>query len=220
MVSAWFGGAGPGLLAIVVSGIGFYYGFLPPPHSVVSKPAQIPRFLVFVVSAVVVGSLSVAHRWAAQTLRIARDKLSETVQELKKSNDALSRSEAYLAEAQTLSHTGSAGWNVPTGELFWSDETFRIFGYELSFKPTMERVLQRVHPEDLARVQQALEAASHGQKLDIENRSAQLRRTRPGTPPNQGATGFLEGVGAITDITTVKNAFEEIRTLRDQAYLH
>jgi len=167
--------------------------------------------------------LSVAQRWAAQSLRIARDNLSDTVQKLKKSNEALSRSEAYLAEAQTLSHTGSAGWNVSTGELFWSDESFRIFGYERSFKPTMERALQRVHPEDLARVQQALEAASHGQKLDIENRlvmpDGSVKTVHvQGHPQNQEATGVLEVVGAITDITTVKNAFEEIRTLRDQLY--
>jgi PAS domain S-box-containing protein len=223
MVSAWFGGVGPGLLAVVLSGIAFYHGFLPPIHSFVSKPAQMPRFVVFVVSALVVGSLSVAQRWAAQSLRIARDNLSDTVQKLKKSNEALSRSEAYLAEAQTLSHTGSAGWNVSTGELFWSDESFRIFGYERSFKPTMERALQRVHPEDLARVQQALEAASHGQKLDIENRlvmpDGSVKTVHvQGHPQNQEATGVLEVVGAITDITTVKNAFEEIRTLRDQLY--
>ena len=223
MVSAWFGGVGPGLLAIVFSGIAFYYRFLPPVHSFVLKPEEIPRFVAFVVSAFVVASLSVAQRWAAQSLRTARDSLKDTVQELKKSNDALRRSEAYLAEAQSLSHTGSAGWNISTGELVWSDETFRIFGYDLSFKPTMEEVLQRVHPEDLGRVQQALAAASHGEKLDIENRllmpDGSVKTVHvQGAAQDQEVTGFSELIGAVTDITAARNALEEIRTLRDQLY--
>jgi len=168
--SAWFVCAGPGSLATVLSAPAFYYSFLTPIDSFAAKPSEIPRFLAFIVSALFVGSLGVAQRWAAQSLRKARDRLSDTVQTRKKTNEALARSEVYLAEAQTLSHTGSAGWNVSTGELFWSDETFRIFGYERSFRPTVERVLERVHPDDLRTVQQALEAASHGQKLDIQHR--------------------------------------------------
>ena len=46
------------------------------------------------------------------------------------------RSEAYLAEAQRLSHTGSFGWRVSTGEIIWSEETFRIFHYDRTTKPT------------------------------------------------------------------------------------
>ena len=223
MVSSWFGGVGPGLLAIAFSSIAFYHGFLPPLHAFVLKPEQIPRFVAFVVSATVVGSLSVAQRWAAQSLRRARDDLKETVRKLEETNEALVKSEAYLAEAQTLSQTGSAGWNVSTGELFWSDETFRIFGYEPSFKPTMEKILERVHPGDLARVRQALEAASHGEKVDLEHRlvmpdgsvkTVHVVAHRGNPEP----AGVLELVGAVTDITAEKNAFEEIRTLRDQLY--
>src|SRR5262249_31324979 len=67
--------------------------------------------------------------------------------ERKRAEDSQRKSEAYLAEAQRLSHAGSFGWNVSSGEIFWSDETFRIFEYDRgSFKPTLERVLQRVHP--------------------------------------------------------------------------
>ena len=250
-------------------------------HSLGSKPEEMPRFLAFVVSALVVASLRVAQRWAAQSLRVASDDLKETVRELERTNEtlqqeiaerkraeqarqeteeqwkagfesnptmyfivdsdgtiatvntlgaehlgykvdellgqpvldifhepdraavqkhaqecfaqpgrnmrwearkirkdgamlwvretgnavflkkrpvllvvcediteqkraeeearrnheALVKSEAYLAEAQSLSHTGSAGWNVSTGELFWSDETFRVFGYERDLLP-------------------------------------------------------------------------------------
>src|SRR5580700_5569017 len=60
----------------------------------------------------------------------------------------LRRRESYLAEAQRLSHTGSFGWRVSSGEIFWSDETFRIFEFAPSSKPTIEFILSRVHRED------------------------------------------------------------------------
>src|SRR5580693_5245114 len=69
MFSAWFGGVGPGLLATLFSGLAFYYSFLPPVDSFVTKPSQIPRFLIFVVSALFVGSLSVAQRRTTESLR-------------------------------------------------------------------------------------------------------------------------------------------------------
>src|SRR3984957_20887386 len=62
ILSAWFGGIWPGLLATALSGFTFYYFFLPPIHSVGAKPDEIPRLLVFMTSALFVGSLSVAQR--------------------------------------------------------------------------------------------------------------------------------------------------------------
>src|SRR5437870_11087874 len=75
----------------------------------------------------------------ASSIRIAR-------------HHAEQRQEAYLAEAQRLSHTGSFGWRVATGEIIWSEETYRIFQYNRNATPTVENVLQRVHPEDAAQV--------------------------------------------------------------------
>ena len=89
MFSAWFGGIAPGFLAVVLSAFVFYYSFLPPIDSLASKPEQIPRFIVFVVSALFVGALSAAQRAATESLRRARDKLNETVQELKKTNEEI-----------------------------------------------------------------------------------------------------------------------------------
>src|SRR5437667_8676280 len=70
------------------------------------------------------------------------------------------RQEAYLAEAQKLSHTGSFGWRVSTGEIMWSEETFRIFQYDRATTPSLELILQRVHPQDAAQVKQTIERAS------------------------------------------------------------
>jgi DNA-binding NtrC family response regulator len=222
MFSAWLGGVGPGFLATILSALAFYYSFLPPVDSFVAKPNEIPRFLIFIVSALFVGSLSVAQRRTTESLRRTRDDLNETVKELKKTNEALGKSEAYLAEAQTLSHTGSFGWNASTGELFWSEESFRIFGYERTLKPTVQLALERVHPEDVHLVQEALDGASHGKDLDLEHRlvmpDGSVKRVHIlGRALNQGA-GKSSFVGAVMDITAMKNAFDEIKILRDQLY--
>ena len=171
MLSACVGGVGPGLVATILSAAVFYYGFLPPVFSVVAKPGQTPRFVVFVASAVLVGSLSAAQRRVTEKLRRACDKLEQTVQELKRVNDALGKSEAYLAEPQTLSHTHSFGWGASTGELVWSEETFRIFEYDRTIKPAVALVHERIHPEDVERVQQAFTAiAQNGSSIDLEHR--------------------------------------------------
>ena len=89
MFSAWFGGIAPGSLAVLLSAFVFYYSFLPPTDSLASKPEQMPRFIIFVVSAFFVGALSAAQRIATESLRRAHDKLNESVQELKKKNEEI-----------------------------------------------------------------------------------------------------------------------------------
>ena len=78
--------------------------------------------------------------------------------------------EAYLAEAQRLSHTGSFGWN-PSSGFIWSDETFRIFGFDRGISPTIETVIDRTHPEDVERVRQFIEGEPRdGKDYDLEHR--------------------------------------------------
>ena len=128
--SAWFGGTGPGLWAAVLSTLAFYYYFLAPTYSLVVKPEEIARLVVFMVSVLFVGSLTAAQRGATESLRRARDELKGTVQDLERTNEALQtesrerkraeealrRSENYLAEAQRLTHTGSWVWQVAGDE--------------------------------------------------------------------------------------------------------
>jgi DNA-binding NtrC family response regulator len=223
MFSAWFAGIGPGLFATALSALSFYYFFLPPAHSFTAKPGQAARFFIFFISALFVGSLSAAQRGATEFLRRARDRLSETVKELKKTNEALGKSEAYLSEAQALSHTGSFGWNVLSGELLWSEETFRIFGYDQKVIPTLQLVLSRIHPDDVHRAQQALDAAmQQSSNLDLEHRllmpDGSVRRVHLLGRVLDRRSGKPDFVGAVMDITTMKNAFDEIQLLRDQLY--
>jgi C4-dicarboxylate-specific signal transduction histidine kinase len=107
ILSAWFGGIGPGLLATAFSALAFYYYFLPPIYSLDAKPGETPRLVIFMVSALFVGSLSAAQRSVTESLRRARDDLKGTVQELQSTNEALQaqsrerkRAEEALSQAQ------------------------------------------------------------------------------------------------------------------------
>src|ERR1700688_364011 len=83
----------------------------------------------------------------------------------------LHQAQAYLSEAQKLSQTGSVGWVPSSGELFWSSEMYRIFDYDPAIKPTLEMILQRVHPEDRSMVQQLLDRASRtGHEWNLDYR--------------------------------------------------
>src|SRR6266550_4877920 len=129
--------------------------------------------------------------------------------------EALRRSEAYLAEAQKLSLTGSFGWNVLTGELVWSDETFCIMGYDRSVKPTLELVFKRVHPDDVTLVQQTVDFAARNETdLDFEHRllmpGGSLKHLHVVARPTKTEPGAAEFVGAVMDITERKKAAEAL----------
>src|SRR6266404_5902483 len=103
---------------------------------------------LFSIAALFVTLLSSAQRVAAESLRRSRDDLLAAFEHQKQVEGVLQHSEMYLAEAQRLSQTGSFGWDVSSGEIFWSEESFRIFGYDKTPSVTVDMVLQRVHPED------------------------------------------------------------------------
>src|ERR1700736_5291706 len=91
--------------------------------------------------------------------------------DLSRAEEALRRSEAYLAEAQKLSHTGSFGWDVSSGKIYWSQETFSIFACSPAPEPTLELVFHRTHPEDRALVRQVIDRVSRERKhFDFEHR--------------------------------------------------
>src|ERR1700730_5351500 len=126
------------------------------------------------------------------------------------------RSETYLAEAQRLSHTGSFGWRPSTDEIIWSDETFRIFQYDRSTKPTVELVLQRVHPEDAALMQQTIERASQdGKDFDLESRllmpDGSVKHVHIVAHAERDESGEIEFVGAVMDTTQSKRAEKKLR---------
>jgi PAS domain S-box-containing protein len=129
----------------------------------------------------------------------------------------LQRREAYLTEAQRLSRTGSFGWRPDTGEIVWSDETYRIFEYDPAEKPTISMVLQRTHPEDRALVQQIIENVSKsGTDFKQEYRlllpDGRVKHVLAIAHAAQNVSGDREFVGAVTDITERKTADEALRS--------
>jgi len=136
----------------------------------------------------------------------------------------LRRREAYLTEAQTLSHTGSFGWKPDTGDVVWSDETYRIFEYDRSVKPTIDSVMQRVHPQDRADFQRVIDGASRG-TTDFEHTyrlllpDERVKHVHAIAHALQDASGNREFVGAVTDITERKTNEERVRRLVEAGIL-
>ena len=108
MFSAWYGGVRPGLLALALSLLAFVYYFVTPIYSLHMPANELPRVVIFLLSGLFVGSLSAAQRRATQSLRIARDDLSRTVQELMRTNEALQMENAERQRAQEALHQAQA----------------------------------------------------------------------------------------------------------------
>src|SRR5438309_737318 len=158
--------------------------------------------VTFIVLGLALLTAWVDRQFAAQTLEMQEAKLQ--------------RSEAYLAEAQRLSHTGSFGWRPSTGEILWSDETFRIFQYDRTTIRTVELILQRIHPEDAGLVKQIIERASQdGKDFDYECRLAMpdgsIKYVHVVARAVRDESGGIEFIGAVTDITDRKQAEEALR---------
>src|SRR5215813_14102305 len=141
----------------------------------------------------------------------------------------LREAQAYLAEAQRLSATGSFGWKPACGEIVWSEETHRIFALDPATKPTIEFLLSRVHPEDQDSVQDLIERA----RREVQNWDLDYRIVMPegavkhlhvvAHAVDDESTRGIEYVGAVMDVTAAREsrqalerACEEIEELKDR----
>jgi PAS domain S-box-containing protein len=227
--AAWLGGFGPALLAIALALFAFHYYLVPPVNSFTWKHnlfaasiSEAPRLVLFSITSLFIAFVVSAQRKTTEALRRSGEDLLAAIADQKRIEAALLHSEMYLTEAQRLSSIGSFGWNVSTGEIFWSDEAFRIFQVDQTVKPTLELIAQRTHPDDRATVQEVIDNASrtgkdfyHEHRLLMPDGSekyvhAVARAAR--TP-----SGGVEFFGAITDVTVAKEAERKLR--RSEAYL-
>jgi PAS domain S-box-containing protein len=146
------------------------------------------------------------------------------IEDRKQAEEALRTSEAYLGEAQRLSHTGSFGWRPDTGEVFWSEETYRIFEYDRHVKPSIDSVVQRVHPEDRAGFKEVIDRALAG-ATDFEHAyrlllpAERVKYVHAKAHVLQDTHGHREFVGAVTDITERKSTEDKIRRLVEAGIL-
>jgi PAS domain S-box-containing protein len=216
MVVAWFGGFGPGLLATVLGFLTFDYYLVAPINTFTVDPKQLPRLALFLAVGLFVNWLSASQRTAARSLRRSRDDLLTALEDQGRIEARLLHSEMYLAEAQRLSQTGSFGWNLVTGELLWSEETFRIFQCDRTTKPNLDFVIRRIHPEDRALAQRTIDrASSNGRDFDHEFRllmpDSAVKYIRALAHVSRDELGNVQFVGAVMDVTATKQAEEELR---------
>ncbi len=235
VISSWFGGLGPGLLAGLLSvGVIDYF------HTLGVNAEDVPRLAVFLVSAASISWLSGEQRRAKESLRQARDELELKVQERtaelrqineelraeiaerKNAEGALLSSEAQLKQAQAVAHLGSYEVDALTGHTRWSDEVFRILGLDpasgsLSRQEFVERL---VHPEDREYAMQGYDRVVHEGKLyDLEYRvirpDGSVRFVQsmgePIRTPDGGAVVRL--VGALLDTTERKQSEDSLARL-------
>ena len=141
---------------------------------------------------------------------------AEEHHDLSRAQEALRRSEAYLVEAQKLSHTGSFGWDTVSGKIYWSQETFRIFECDFATEPSIEFILGRTHPEDRALVEQMVDRF----KEELRDFDFQHRLLLPsGSIKYLRVVGRLSGddpsasefLGVVTDITEQRRSAEALQ---------
>src|SRR5256886_160004 len=178
-------------------------------------PSGMPVDLSHAVSISIVGTTGIA----SVTFIVLGLALLTSWMDRRFAEHKLYRTEAYLAEAQRLSHTGSFGWRPSTVENLWSDETFRIFQHDRANIPTRELILQRIHPEDSGLVNQITQRASRdGKDFDYECRLAMpggsIKHVHVVAHVERDESGGMEFVGALTDVTGRKQAEEALRRAR------
>jgi PAS domain S-box-containing protein len=227
--AAWVGGLGPGLLAVTLALLAFHYYLVPPSSSFTWKHdlfavgiSEIPRLILFSITSLMVAFLISAQRKATEELRRSAHDLQVAMGDQKRIEAALLHSEMYLTEAQRLSRTGSFGWNLASGDIFWSEQTFRIFGCDRTTKPTVELIVQRTHPEDRAAVQNTIDRATReGREFDHEYRllmpDGSVKYVHALARAVRNASGGIEFVGAVSDVTVARETERKLR--RSEAYL-
>jgi PAS domain S-box-containing protein len=154
------------------------------------------------------------------------------IEDRKRAENELRRSQAYLVEGERLSHTGSWAWNVSTGQTYWSEETFRIFGFDpAKTKPSFEMFLERVHPEDRPKLEQECNrmiSETRDSELDfrIVLPDGSIKHIHAVAHAAINESGEVrERFGAHVDMTeqyqaraALEKAYAEINRLKDQLY--
>jgi PAS domain S-box-containing protein len=232
MLTSLWGGFGPSLLSVVATILIFDFFYIFPHYSFAVEIKEIPRMVIFSLTAVFIGVLGTVQNASFKSLRDAYGKLAGAIKALKLTNlalehdnaerkkiqDQLRYSEAFLNEGQKISQTGSWRWNVATDELIWSDEQHRIFGYEGRHgAATFAMFSDRVHPEDVESVRQIVyPAVQRGDRFECEYRiilpDGEIRYLYGvGCPISPEFPGSDEYIGTTVDITTRRLTEDRLR---------
>jgi PAS domain S-box-containing protein len=225
-ITFWYGGSGPGILAAVLSALVRGYVF-DPEINTMSRALYDLVFLVFalLMTGVTRTRNELEVRVAERTAELTRasEKLKLEIVERKRAEAELLASEAYLAEAQRLSHTGSWASTPALGEIrYFSEECYRVMGFDPhGGLPRYETFFSRIHPNDQAKVREAVETAGR-EKAEFE---LDYRILHPGGdvrdihaighPVFSSSGDLVEFVGTVIDVTERKQAEEARERLRE-----
>ncbi|MFM0203372.1 ATP-binding protein [Paraburkholderia fungorum] len=168
----------------------------------------------------------VASRWTLQhDDKNAPSAMLETnndITERKRAEELLRRSQAqYLAEAQKLSRTGSFGWNIATGEIFWSEEAFAIFEQDPASAPGIGTIRERVHPEDLRVFERMLhDVGETADGFDIEHRllfpDGRVKYLHVVAHRAEGQPDRRQFIGALMDVTEAKQTEARLQQAQNE----
>src|SRR5713101_5694563 len=162
---------------------------------------------------------TVAQRTAE--LAAANEVLRKEVAERKRAEEALKRSEAFLAEGQRLSLTGSFSWRVDTDELTFSEELYHIFEFDYAAPVTLEQIVSRVHPEDIPLLSEKMDLArrdinDHDYAIRLRMPDGRVKYLRTKSYGSRDRDGRLEHVGAIQDATEHRLSEEALDTVSSE----
>src|SRR5258708_4166374 len=220
-ITFWYGGTIPGILAAVLSLSIRNYFFEPEINNV----SRVGYDLVFLIFALLMTHVRRARnelevRIAERTAELTRanEDLKLEIAERKRAEEKLRQSETYLADAQRLTHTGSWVRGPGRDALHLSEEWYRLYGFDPEEGlPAWEKRLERIHPEDRARWQGALDRAI----VEKSNYDVEFRILLPdgtvkhihtvGHPVLNASGDLMQFVGSSTDITERKHAEEALR---------
>src|SRR2546429_5970777 len=236
LLATWFGGTGPGLLAVLLSILSINFFFTEPFFAFEFSVRDIPTTVAFLFSALVISSWSSARkrnenrlRKSESELRQARNELEAKVAErtakLSRANEELHReiierenaeqklrhSEAFLTEGQRISYTGSWSWDVSSGKATWSEEHYRIFGFDPErTEASFQLFMGTAHPDDRQFIKQELDEAIHERTgFDLEFRLAladgSMKHVQGVGRPALGPSGKVDSyTGTTVDISERK----------------
>src|SRR5436190_6036706 len=236
LLSTWFGGTGPGLLAVLLSTLSINFFFTEPFLAFQFSARDVPTTVAFFFSALVISSWSTSRKRAENRLRDseyelrkarneleakveertaklsrANEELQSEIIERKSAEEKIRRGKAFLAEGQRISRTGTWSWNVASGKATWSEEHYRIFGFDPEkTKASFQLFMETVHPEDRSFIKQGLdEAIRERSGFDLEFRLAlpdgAIKHVQGVGRPALGPSGEVDSyIGTTVDISERK----------------
>jgi PAS domain S-box-containing protein len=139
----------------------------------------------------------------------------------KQSEEALKRSERFLAEAQRLSSIGSLSWRVATNDITWSEQLYRIFEFDQGVPVTLDLISTRVHPEDIPLLNDMVDKArSAVSDFEYEHRlvmpDQSVKYVHMVAHGSRDQEGRLEYIGAVQDVTDRRLSEEALSEVRSE----